>query len=69
MIWCYFESCVAIGAWQASVVHNGLLGCKLLRDLFGNRFVRFYASIKRHEYNTFLSMVSAWEREHLLLNV
>lgn len=46
-----------------------LLECQPLRDIFGDRFVRLYASIKHHEYNTFLNVISAWEREHLLLNV
>ena len=46
-----------------------MLACAPLRDIFGDRFVRLYASIKHHEYNTFLNVISAWEREHLLLNV
>jgi glutamine synthetase len=46
-----------------------LLGCKPLNKIFGDRFVQLYASIKHHEYNTFLNVISAWEREHLLLNV
>jgi len=48
---------------------DALLDCKELREVFGDRFVRLYASIKQHEYNTFLNVISAWEREHLLLNV
>lgn len=46
-----------------------LLECKPLRQIFGDRFVQLYASIKHHEYDTFLNVISAWEREHLLLNV
>ncbi len=46
-----------------------LLECGPLRKVFGDRFVRLYATIKHHEYNTFLNVISAWEREHLLLNV
>ncbi len=46
-----------------------LLDCGPLRKIFGDRFVRLYASIKHHEYNTFLNVISAWERKHLLLNV
>jgi glutamine synthetase len=46
-----------------------MLECKPLNEIFGNRFVRLFASIKHHEYNTFLKVISAWEREHLLLNV
>ena len=46
-----------------------LLDCEPLREILGDRFVRLFASIKHHEYNTFLNVISAWEREHLLLNV
>ncbi len=46
-----------------------LLECKPLHDMLGEKFVRLYSSVKQHEYNTFLSVISAWEREHLLLNV
>ncbi|MDE0281668.1 MAG: glutamine synthetase family protein [Gammaproteobacteria bacterium] len=48
---------------------DGLLECEPLREILGERFVRLYASIKHHEYDTFLNVISAWEREHLLLNV
>ncbi len=48
---------------------DALLDCEPLREILGDRFVRLYASIKHHEYNTFLNVISAWEREHLLLNV
>ena len=43
--------------------------CKPLHGVLGEKFVRLYSSIKQHEYNTFLKVISAWEREHLLLNV
>jgi glutamine synthetase len=46
-----------------------LMDCKPLRTALGDKFVRLYSSVKQHEYNTFLNVVSAWEREHLLLNV
>ena len=46
-----------------------LLDCEPLREILGDRFVRLFASIKHHEYNTFLNVISAWEREHPLLNV
>jgi glutamine synthetase len=48
---------------------------QLLRDsrplveLFGERFVLAYAAVKESEYEAFLQVISAWEREHLLLNV
>lgn len=48
---------------------DALLDCEPLREILGDRFVQLYASIKHHEYNTFLNVISAWEREHLLLNV
>lgn len=48
---------------------NELLPCTPLCSLLGERFVRLYSSVKQHEYNVFLNVVSAWEREHLLLNV
>ena len=48
---------------------NELLDCKTLHPIFGDKFVRLYSSVKHHEYNIFLNVVSAWEREHLLLSV
>ena len=35
----------------------------------GERFVIAYAAVKENEYETFLQVISSWEREHLLLNV
>ena len=40
-----------------------------LVDLFGERFVKAYGAVKESEYEAFLQVISAWEREHLLLNV
>ncbi|GHC67674.1 glutamine synthetase family protein [Limoniibacter endophyticus] len=40
-----------------------------LRKLLGNSFVSTYGAIKRAEYETFMEVISAWEREYLLLNV
>lgn len=48
---------------------NALTECKELRHILGDKFVRLYSSVKQHEYNIFLNVISAWEREHLLLNV
>lgn len=48
---------------------NELLQCEELHPIFGEKFVRLYSSVKHHEYNIFLSVISAWEREHLLLSV
>lgn len=46
-----------------------LRGNKKLVDIFGERFVAAYAAVKESEYDTFLRVISSWEREHLLLNV
>jgi glutamine synthetase len=43
--------------------------CRPLVDLFGERFVAAYAAVKESEHEAFLQVISAWEREHLLLNV
>lgn len=40
-----------------------------LVDLFGERFVLAYSAVKESEHEAFLQVISAWEREHLLLNV
>jgi glutamine synthetase len=40
-----------------------------LIDLLGERFVLAYTAVKETEYETFLRVISSWEREHLLLNV
>ena len=43
--------------------------CEPLIDLLGERFVLAYTAVKESEYETFLKVISSWEREHLLLNV
>ncbi len=48
---------------------NALLDCKELHPILGEKFVRLYSSVRNHEYNTFLNVISAWEREYLLLTV
>ncbi|WP_210250003.1 glutamine synthetase family protein [Labrys sp. KNU-23] len=40
-----------------------------IRQVMGSSFVTAYAAIKRQEYETFMKVISPWEREHLLLNV
>ncbi len=40
-----------------------------LAEIFSRRFVATYAAIKQAEYETFMQVISPWEREHLLLNV
>ncbi len=42
---------------------------KGLVDLLGKPFVSTYAAIKRAEFETFMEVISPWEREYLLLNV
>lgn len=48
---------------------NALLDCKELHPILGEKFVRLYSNVRNHEYNTFLNVISAWEREYLLLTV
>ncbi|MDQ3558951.1 MAG: glutamine synthetase family protein, partial [Pseudomonadota bacterium] len=40
-----------------------------LVDIFGESFVRTYRAIKETEHETFMGVISAWEREYLLLSV
>jgi glutamine synthetase len=40
-----------------------------IRSLLGEDFCRVFERIKQHELDEFLSEISAWEREHLLLSV
>ncbi|MEO9897056.1 MAG: glutamine synthetase family protein [Paracoccaceae bacterium] len=40
-----------------------------LHDVLGPEFARVYSAVKRAEYEEFLSVISPWEREFLLLNV
>ncbi|EJF89394.1 glutamine synthetase family protein [Bartonella tamiae] len=41
----------------------------VLRSVLGDSFVTTYAAIKRQEFETFMEVISPWEREYLLLNV
>lgn len=43
--------------------------CEPIGDLLGASFVSTYAAIKRAEFETFMRVISPWEREYLLLNV
>jgi len=43
--------------------------CEPLRQVLGSSFVTAYAAIKKQEYETFMRVISPWEREYLLLNV
>jgi glutamine synthetase len=40
-----------------------------LVQIFGPRFVSTYRAIKQQEYETFMQVISSWEREYLLLSV
>jgi glutamine synthetase len=40
-----------------------------LRDVLGDRFVDVYTAIKELEHQEFMTVISPWEREHLLLHV
>ncbi|TYR32051.1 glutamine synthetase [Mesorhizobium microcysteis] len=44
-------------------------GDEPLRDMLGSAFVSTYAAIKKAEFETFMEVISPWEREYLLLNV
>ncbi len=46
-----------------------LTDCRPLVDMFSERFVAAYTAVKENEHEAFLQVISAWEREHLLLNV
>ena len=43
--------------------------CPELVEIFGERFVSTYRAIKQAEFETFMQVISPWEREYLLLNV
>jgi glutamine synthetase len=43
--------------------------CEELADIFGRSFVSTYRAIKQAEFETFMRVISPWEREYLLLNV
>ncbi|WP_421724729.1 glutamine synthetase family protein [Bauldia sp.] len=43
--------------------------CDELVELFGNEFVDTYRAVKQAEFETFMRVISPWEREYLLLNV
>lgn len=43
--------------------------CTPLIEVLGESFVNTYSAVKRTEYETFMQVISPWEREYLLLNV
>jgi glutamine synthetase len=46
-----------------------LRGEDRLRDILGERFVDVYSAVKELEHQEFMTVISPWEREHLLLHV
>lgn len=44
-------------------------GDEALCELLGTSFASTYAAIKKAEFETFMEVISPWEREYLLLNV
>jgi glutamine synthetase len=40
-----------------------------LIDILGQKLIEVFVAVKRLEYETYLRVISSWEREHLLLNV
>lgn len=43
--------------------------CEPINQLMGVSFVSAYAAIKKQEFETYMRVISPWEREYLLLNV
>ena len=43
--------------------------CAPLQNVLGEEFCKLYLTVKRHEFQEFMRVVSPWEREHLMLNV
>ncbi|WP_020593813.1 glutamine synthetase family protein [Kiloniella laminariae] len=46
-----------------------LIACQPIRDVLGDRFVEALCATKLVEYQNYHTVISSWEREHLLLNV
>jgi len=46
-----------------------LSDCEEMVDALGPRFVLAYSAVKECEFETFMRVISSWEREYLLLNV
>ncbi|HBM87869.1 MAG TPA: glutamine synthetase, partial [Rhodobiaceae bacterium] len=42
---------------------------KELAEVLGHEFVTVYTEVKMVEHDAYQQVISAWEREHLLLNV
>lgn len=48
---------------------SNLRGSRALRDALGDTFVSVFLEVKAAEHAAYQQVISAWEREHLLLNV
>ena len=46
-----------------------LNACPELQEILGEAFVEVLIAVKRNEHEAYQSVISSWEREHLLLNV
>jgi glutamine synthetase len=46
-----------------------LEGSTEMAETFGKQFVEIFATVKRAEHDAFMTVISPWERQHLLLNV
>ena len=57
------------GASTLGLQPSDHLGRFELRKVLGDRFVDVYAAIKDLEHQEFMTVISPWEREHLLLHV
>ena len=60
------------GEATISVFDRGFLfadGVYEVTSVLGEEFCNLYKAIKRDEVETFLRVISPWERDHLLLNV
>jgi glutamine synthetase len=51
---------------EAAALLRGSAG---MREMLGDRFIDVYCEMKEEEYQEFFQVISAWEREYLLLNV
>jgi glutamine synthetase len=43
--------------------------CEPLHEILGPKMIEVLVAVKKLEYETYLHVISSWEREHLLLNV
>ena len=48
---------------------RALEACQPVCDALGERFISAVVAVKDEEYRTYRTVISSWEREHLLLNV